>query len=89
MVQFLSLLVFSTFNGFVAIAENALTLSWIILHVLITSIAHGRDRQVHNLDVISKNNVVELSDFQYDDLTFIPPCKNEMNERKNKKKVLW
>jgi hypothetical protein len=88
MVQFLSLLVFSTFNGFVAIVKNGLTLSWVILHVPITSTTHGRDRQVHDLDVIFKNNVVELSDFQYDDLTFIPPCKKQMNERKSKKKVL-
>jgi hypothetical protein len=54
------------------------------LHVPIAS-AHGRDHQVHDLDVISNNNVVELSDFQSDDPTFIPPCKKQKNEGKSKK----
>jgi hypothetical protein len=57
------------------------------LHVPIVSNVHGRDHQVHDLHVISNNNVVELFDFQHDGPTFIPPCMKQMNERKSKKKV--
>ncbi len=58
------------------------------MHVPITSVAYGRDHQVHDLDVISNNNVVELFDFQYDGPTFISPCKKQKNEGKSLKKDL-
>jgi hypothetical protein len=78
----------SMFNGFVVIVENGLGLSWVILHVLIASAAHGKDHQIHDLDVISNNNVVQLCNFQFDGPTFIPPCKKQKKMKGRVKKIL-
>jgi hypothetical protein len=69
--------------GFVVIAENGLVLSWVILHVPMALAIHGKDHQVHDLDVTSNDNVVELSDFHSDGPIFIPPCKKQKNEGKS------
>jgi hypothetical protein len=76
----------STFNGFVVIAKNGLALSWVVLHIPTASTTHGKNHQVHDLDVISNDNVVEFSDFQCDGLSFIPLCKKQKNRGKSSKK---
>jgi hypothetical protein len=45
---------------------------------------HGKGHQVHDPHVISSDNVAEISKFQYNNPPFVPPCKKQKNERKNK-----
>jgi hypothetical protein len=52
----------------------------------IDSANHGRDHQIHDLNVISSDNVVEIFDFQSNGPPFIPPYKKQNNEGKNRKK---
>jgi hypothetical protein len=47
-------------------------------------INHSRNH-LHDLEVIFIDNVVELSNFQFDGPPFIAPCKKQKNERKTKK----
>jgi len=49
---------------------------------------HGRGHQVHDPNIISNDNVVEIFDFQSNGLPFVPPCKKQKNEGKSKKKFL-
>jgi hypothetical protein len=49
---------------------------------------HGRDHQVHDPNIISNDNVVEIFDFQSNGLPFVPPCKKQKTEGNSKKKSL-
>jgi hypothetical protein len=54
----------------------------------IHSANHGRDHQVHDPNVISSDNV-EIFDFQSNGPPFVPPCKKQKNEGKNKFKIFY
>jgi hypothetical protein len=50
----------------------------------INSANHGGGHQVHDLNVIYSDNVVEISNPQSNDPPFVPPCKKQKNEGNNK-----
>jgi hypothetical protein len=48
------------------------------------SVNHGKGHQVHDPNVISSDNVAEISNSQSNGPLSLPPCKKQENEGKNK-----
>jgi hypothetical protein len=78
----------STSNGYIVVVENGPTLVMGSLASSTNSASHGRNHQVHDPNVISSDNVVEIFDFQSNGPPFVPPCKKQKNKGNSQKKLM-
>jgi len=74
----------STSSGLVVVVENGLAFIMGSLTSCIDSANHGKGHQVHDPNVIFNDNVAEISNSRSNNPLFVPPCKKQENEGKNK-----
>jgi hypothetical protein len=75
----------STSHGLVVVVENGLAFIMGSFTSCTDSANHRKGHQVHDPNVKSSDNVVDISDSQSNGFPFVPPCKKQKNEGENKK----